>query len=209
MVYFKTLSGWDLTGLDVPNTEGFEFVPKPRIYYEGPVTIYSTDKGTGITESAWFQATQDGTEYKPLKKGVQLSTPSIGGLPGISNAYNVKPNNEMRWQINEGGYIYGTYEPTGAGGPETTAAVTIKRVVEDKKVVIEDYDGDTIGVQHNVALRVIAVNKAGSKPYRGTPTSITALVRYPQATYKLSVDKSIIDMPYARFPHCRRIPESL
>lgn len=195
-VYFNTLSGWDLTGLDVPNVEGVEFIPKKRIHYNGTVKLYSTDKTTNTTETAWFKASENTTEYTPLKSGLVISAG-----PYANATYNVKPNNEMRWQINLDGYIYGTYEPTGAGGPETTHNVSIKRVVEDKQAAIEDYKGNTIGIQHNVALRLIAVNKSGTKPFKGNAKLYYALGKVPP-DYIQSVEKdlAIVDLGYIKFP---------
>jgi hypothetical protein len=112
-VEFETLSGFDLTGVDIPNSE-ISFETQKRIYYEGPVTVFATNKLTNATETATFNVNRYDLEYRPKKTGLQLTT--------IDTTYNVKPNYELRWQIKDSGYVFGTSEPTGAGGWETSTA---------------------------------------------------------------------------------------
>ncbi len=194
-IQFNTLSGPDLTALDIPNTGKIEFEPKKRIYYNGPVKLYSTDKTTGVTETSVFNANENQNIYYTNSIMSSLSS-SI-----FQNHYNIKPNNELRWQINFDNYIYGTYEPTGAGGHQTTHQVTIKRLVEDKQVVIEDYYGVPIGLQHNIALRLIAVNKGGTKPYIGpAKLDITLGKVPPEYIQSFEIDKAIADLGYIKFP---------
>lgn len=186
-VEFETLSGKDLTELDVPNAE-VEFVTKDRIYYEGPVTVYSTDKTTNVTETAVFNARKDVTRYS-LKNA---------GLNVVNMNYDIKPNCELRWQIKESGYTYGTREPSGKGGPETRHSVVVHRLTTDQQIPIEDYRGNLIGMQHNVTLQLIAVNKGGSKAYEGTADLYVALVEVP-AGYEQG-PFPIRDLGYVKFP---------
>jgi len=188
-VQFTTLSGRDLTVLDVPNSE-VRFETQDRIYYEGPVTVYSTDVATKVTEKATFTADRYTTEYKLRKTGAYVSV--------LDADYNIKPNCELRWQINQNGYIFGTYEPTGAGGHKTEHNVVVRRVMMDQQVPIEDLEGNIIGLQHNVTLSVIAVNKGGSRPYTGTAQMSVELGEVP-ADF-VQGDLPIQDLGYIRFP---------
>lgn len=188
-VEFETLSGFDLTGVDIPNSE-ISFETQKRIYYEGPVTVYATNKLTHATETATFNVNRSDLEYHPKKTGLQLTT--------IDNSYNVKPNYELRWQIKDSGYVFGTNEPTGAGGWETSHGIMVRRVVVDQQVPMEDLKGNAIGLQHNVSLYLVAVNKNGSRPYTGTADLYAALGEVP-ADFKQG-PFPVRDIGYAKFP---------
>lgn len=187
-VEFETPSGRDLTELDVPNAE-VEFATKDRIYYEGPVTVYSTDKTTNVTETAGFTAQKDVTQYALKKTGLNIISLSD---------YDIKPNCELKWQINESGYTYGTSVPSGKGGPETRHSIVVHRLTMDQQVPIEDYEGKPIGLQHNVTLQLIAVNKGGSKPYTGTADLYVALGEVPASYVQGAFPPR--DLGYAKFP---------
>ncbi|SMC34179.1 S-layer homology domain-containing protein [Papillibacter cinnamivorans] len=191
-VEFTTLSGPDLTVLDVPNTE-VQFDTAKRIYYEGDVTVYSTDISTKATEKATFSAKRDITEYSLKKTGYFVTS-----LMGDMGNYNIKPNNELRWQINVDGFVYGTYESTGAGGWATEHHVFVRRMTEDQQVAIEDLNGNTIGIQHNVLLRVVAVNKGGSRAYKASAKIYYALGAVPVDFVQGLLP--IQDLGYVKFP---------
>ena len=194
-VSFRGLSGPDLTVLSVPNVK-LDFQTQKWIKYQGPVKLFSTNKTSHVTESAWFIANGVDSEYHPVRYGNFEGVNLVTNLP-----YDVKPNHEMRWQVNVDGYIYGTYEPTGAGGHETTHHVKIHRVIEDDPVVIKDLDGAVIGIQHQVALHVVAVNQNGDKPYTGSADLVISLGRVPDGYEQtFEKDKTIIDLGYVMFP---------
>ena len=187
-VEFETPSGRDLTELDVPNTE-VEFAKKDRIYYEGPVTVYSTEKATNATETAGFTAQKDVTQYALKKPGLNIISLSD---------YDIKPNCELQWKITDSGYTYGTTEPSGKGGLETTHSIVVHRLTMDQQVPIEDYLGKPIGLQHNITLQLIAVNKTGSKPYTGTADLHVALGEVPAGYVQGAFPPR--DLGYAKFP---------
>jgi len=187
-VEFETPSGRDLTELDVPNAE-VEFVTKERIYYEGPVVVYSTDKTTNATETAGFTAQKDVTQYALKKPGLNIISLSD---------YDIKPNCELRWQIMDSGYTYGTTVPSGKGGLETRHNIVVHRLTMDQQVPIEDYEGNPIGLQHNITLQLIAVNTGGSRPYTGTADLYVALGEVPAGYVQGSFPPR--DLGYAKFP---------
>jgi hypothetical protein len=187
-VEFETPSGRDLTVLDVPNAK-VEFTTQPRIYYEGPVKIYSTNKTTNATEKAVFTAQEGVTQYALKKTGVNIS---------YLSDYDIKPNCELKWQIVDSGYTYGTTVPSGKGSLETKHNIVVHRLTMDQQVPIEDYSGKSIGLQHNVTLQLIAVNKGGSKPYTGTADLYVALGEVP-AGYKQG-PMPPRDLGYVKFP---------
>lgn len=187
-VEFETLSGKDLTVLDVPNAD-VEFDTQQRIYYKGPVTVYSTDKTTKVTEKATFTAQKDVTQYGLKKTGLNIL--SLSG-------YDIKPNCELCWQITDSGYTYGTTVPSGKGGLETRHNIVVHRITTDQQVPIEDYEGSSIGLQHNITLQLIAVNKGGSKPYTGAADLYVALGEVP-AGYKQG-NFPPKDLGYVKFP---------
>lgn len=187
-VEFETPSGRDLTELDVPNA-AVEFTVKPRIYYEGPVTVYSTDIKSKVTEKAVFNARKDVSIYALKKTGLNLISRS---------AYDIKPNCELKWRIAESGYIYGTAVPSGAGGPVTVHNISVHRLSFDWIVPIVDYSGKSVGMQHNVTLQLIAVNKGGSKPYTGTADLYVALGEVPAGYVQGALPPR--DLGYVRFP---------
>lgn len=170
-VEFNTPSGPDLTVFDVPNAE-IQFDTQNRIHYEGPVTVYSTDKTTHVTETATFTANKTDTEYALTKVGTWV-------IMGQNNAYDIKPNCELCWQIKESGYLYGNQAASGVNGHETTHHVTAKRLTIDQQVPLEDYAGNIIGIQHNVTLHVIAVNTGGDKPFTGSADLYVGLGEVP------------------------------
>lgn len=188
-VEFETLSGKDLTVLDVPNSD-VQFNTQDRIYYEGPVTVYSTNKTTHATEKAVFTADRDIREYSPQKTGLMISV--------MDSDYDIKPNCELRWQINDSGYVYGTVTPTGAGGHETTHHIVVRRLTMDQQVPIENYTGNLIGLQHNVVLQLIAVNKGGSRPYTGSADLYVALGEVPADFVQGAFPPT--DLGYVKFP---------
>jgi hypothetical protein len=194
-VTFPGLSGPDLTVLSVPNVQ-LDFQTQKWIRYIGPVKLFSTDKTTQVTESAWILANGVDKEYHPVRYG------SFNGVNLTTNLpYDVKPNHEIRWQVNVDGYIYGSYEPTGAGGHETTHQVKVHRVIEDHPVVLKDLEGKVIGIQHQVALHLVAVNKNGNKPYTGSADLTVSLGRVPEDYEQtFEKDKTIIDLGYVMFP---------
>ena len=187
-VDFRTLSGRDLTVLDVPNAQ-VQFDTQKRIWYEGPVTVYSTDKTTDVTEKAVFTAKKDVTRYALQKSGLNVTSLS---------AYDVKPNCELRWQINDSGYTYGTLTPSGKYGLTTRHNVAVRRLTIDQEVPITDYAGSAIGVQHNVTLQLLAVNKGGSKAYTGTADLYTALGEVPPDYVQGPFPPR--DLGYVKFP---------
>ena len=187
-VDFQTPSGRDLTVLDVPNAE-VQFNTQKRIWYEGPVTVYSTDKTTNVTEKAIFTAKKDVTQYALQKPGLNVASLS---------AYDVKPNCELRWQISDSGYIYGTLTPSGKYGLTTRHNVVVRRLTVDQEVPIADYAGNTVGVQHNVTLQLIAVNKGGSKAYTGTAKLYVALGEVPPGYVQGPFPPQ--DLGYVKFP---------
>ena len=187
-VDFQTLSGRDLTVLDVPNAE-VQFDTQKRIWYEGPVTVYSTNKTTHVTEKALFTAKKDVTRYALKKPGLNVASLS---------AYDVKPDCELRWQISDSGYTYGTLTPSGTGGLTTRHNVVVRRLTIDQEVPITDYTGGIIGIQHNVTLQLIAVNKGGSRAYTGTAALYVALGEVPP-TYVQGAFPPV-DLGYVKFP---------
>lgn len=187
-VDFQTLSGKDLTALDVPNAE-VQFDTHKRIWYEGPVTVYSTDKATHATEKAVFTAKKDVTRYALQKPGLNIASLS---------AYDVKPNCELRWQVNDSGYVYGTLTPSGAGGLTTRHNIFVRRLTVDQEVPITDYEGRAIGVQHNITLQLLAVNKGGSRAYTGTAALYAALGEVPPDYVQGPFPPR--DLGYVKFP---------
>lgn len=187
-VEFVTPSGKDLTQLDVPNSD-VQFDIQQRIYYEGPVTVYSTDKTTNATEKAVFEAKRDVTKYTLNRTGL---------VPYFAKDYDIKPNNEMKWQINDSGFTYGTTSSSGAGGHETWHNIIVYRLTIDKVVPIEDYGGNSIGLQHNVALKLVAVNKGGNKPYLGTADLNVSLGEVPPDYVQGPLPP--MDLGYVKFP---------
>ncbi len=187
-VNFQTPSGKDLTAMDVPNAE-VQFDTQKRIWYEGPVTVYSTDKTTNATEKAVFTAKKDVTQYALQKPGLNVAALS---------AYDVKPNCELRWQINDSGYTYGTLTPSGKYGLTTRHNIVVRRLTIDQEVPIADYAGSTIGVQHNVTLQLIAVNKGGSRAYTGTANLYAALGEVPPGYVQGPFPP--MDLGYVKFP---------
>jgi|GEM_PF-2480884 len=194
-VSFPGLSGPDLTVLDVPNID-LDFQTQSWIKYQGPVKLFATSVLTQQTEEAWIHANGVDTEYKPWLHG------SFDGVNTMINqAYNVKPNHEMRWQVNVDGFLYGTFEPTGAGGHLTSHHVTVHRMIEDYPVVILDLAGKTIGIQHQVALHVVAVNHKGSRTYNGSADLAISLGRVPEGyTQSFAQDQVIQDIGTVQFP---------
>ena len=187
-VDFQAPSGKDLTALDVPNAE-VQFDTRKRIWYEGPVTVYSTDKTTHATEKAVFTAKKDVLKYTLQKPGLNVASLS---------AYDVKPNCELRWQISDSGYLYGTSTPSGAGGLTTRHSVVVRRLTIDQEVPIEDYYGAAVGVQHNVTLQLVAVNKGGAKAYTGTADLRVALGEVPPDYVQGPFPPR--DLGYVKFP---------
>ena len=187
-VEFRTLSGRNLAVLDVPNAE-VQFNTQERIWYEGPVTVYSTDKTTNVTEKAVFTAKKDVTQYALQKPGLNVASLS---------AYDVKPNCELRWQINDSGYTYGTLTPSGKYGLTTRHNIVVRRLTIDQEVPITDYAGSTIGVQHNVTLQLIAVNKGGSRAYTGTANLYVGLGEVPPDYVQGPFPP--MDLGYVKFP---------
>jgi len=187
-VDFQTLSGRDLSALDVPNAE-VQFDTQKRIWYEGPVTVYSTDKTTNVTEKAVFTAKKDVTQYALKKPGLNVASMA---------AYDVKPNCELRWQINDSGYTYGTQTPSGKYGLTTRHNIVVRRLTIDQEVPITDYSGSSIGVQHNVTLQLLAVNKGGSRAYTGTANLYVALGEVPPGFVQGPFPPQ--DLGYVKFP---------
>ena len=187
-VEFETLSGKDLTVLDVPNA-AVQFDTQKRIWYEGPVNVFSTDKTTNVTEKAVFTAKKDVTRYSLQKTGLTLKT---------AGAYDVKPNCELRWQINDSGFRYGSMTDSGKGGQTTRHSIVVHRLAIDQQVPIVDYAGSTVGIQHNVALQLIAVNKGGSKAYTGTANLAVALGEVPSGYVQGPFPP--VDLGYVKFP---------
>lgn len=194
-VTFNGLSGPDLTVLDVPNTE-LTFQTQKWIRYQGPVKLFSTSTITQETETAWIVANGVDKEYHPWANG------SFNGVnTTVNQPYNIKPNHEIRWQVNVDGYIYGTYEPTGAGGHLTSHWVSVHRVIEDEPIMLYDLEGHFIGIRHQVALHVVAVNRAGNRTYTGSADLQVSLGKVP-ADYvqTFEKDKTIMDLGYVKFP---------